>query len=52
MTRKIIVYATTNNGNGYSTMIGEYDDIEDIQLRISMFAPDVVVTLEEKIIEE
>ena len=44
---KIVVYATTDNGDGYVTKIGEYDSVEQIQIRIGTFAKDVVISFEE-----
>ncbi len=43
-----ILYATTKDGEGHVQKIGEYEDIEDIEIRISMFAKDVVITIEEE----
>ena len=45
---KIIAYATSQNGDGYVQQIGEYEDIEDIEIRIGMFAPDVVISFDIK----
>jgi len=44
--KKIIVYATTDNGDGYVTKIGEYEYMEEIQIRIGTFSKDVVITFE------
>ena len=41
---KIIMYATTDNGHGFASKVGEYDDIEEIELRIGMFASDVLIS--------
>ena len=43
---KYIVYATDKEGEGHVMQIGEYDDPTDIEIRIGMFAPDVVITIE------
>ena len=43
---KIIAYATSQNGEGYVQKIGEYDDWDDIKIRISMFAPDIVISFD------
>lgn len=43
----IKVYATTDNGDGYTSQIGEYQDVSDIQIRVGMFADDVLITVEE-----
>lgn len=45
---KYILYATGNKGEGYVQKIGEYDDISDIEIRIEMFAKDVVINIEEE----
>jgi len=44
--QKIIMYATDNNGDGYVQKIGEFEDIDEIQIRIGMFNKDVVISLE------
>ena len=44
--KKFIVYITTDHGNGIVAKIGEYEDIEDIEIHCGMFADDVVVTIE------
>lgn len=41
---KIKIFATGNNGAGFVTFLGEYEDWEDIDIRCGMFAPDVVIT--------
>jgi len=40
------MYATDNNGDGYVQKIGEFEDIDEIQIRIGMFNKDVVISLE------
>ena len=45
---KIIVYATTDNGNGFVEKIGEYEEISDIQIRCGVFDKDVVISFEEE----
>lgn len=47
-TMKYIVYATTEKGQGFTTKIGEYDSVYDIQIRIDMFDKDVVINIEEE----
>ena len=44
--KKIIMYATDGNGNGYVQKIGEFDEVDEIQIRIGMFDKDVVISLE------
>lgn len=44
---KYTVYATMENGQGHCEEIGSIDDITDFQIRIGMFADDVVITVEE-----
>ena len=41
-----VVYATTNNGEGFSEQIGRYDDADEITIRTGMFKEDVVITIE------
>ena len=43
-----ILYATTKDGNGYVSIIGKYEDLSDIEIRVGMFADDVVLTIEEE----
>jgi len=46
---KYVVYATTNHGEGYVTRIGDYyEDLEDIEIRVGTFSPDVVITIEKQ----
>lgn len=45
-TQKIIAYATNQNGDGYVTKIGEYDDLEAIEIYVGHFADDVVISFE------
>lgn len=45
---KIIVWATSDNGKGYTQKIGEFDEVEDIDIKICLFAPDVVIHFEMK----
>lgn len=40
------MYATNNNGDGYVSKIGEFLDLEDIEIRVGMFDKDVVITFE------
>ena len=48
-TRKIIVYATGNCGNGVPRVVGEYEDIQDMEdIEISMWGKDVIISFEEK----
>jgi len=42
-----VLYATTNDGDGYVEQIGEYDSPEEIRIRTGMFSKDVVITIEE-----
>jgi hypothetical protein len=45
---KYVVYATGNNGDGMVQSLGEYDDVEDITIRVGMFSPDVKITIEKQ----
>ena len=44
--KKFVVYATTKNGDGFVQFLGAYDDVDEIQLYTSHFAPDVLITIE------
>lgn len=46
MQRKIILYAIDDYGNGYVTKLGEFDSLEEIQIKPSMFKSDVVIEFE------
>ena len=49
----IKVYATTEDGDGYATLLGSYECVEDIQkIRIGMFNDDVVISFEEEFKKE
>lgn len=48
MATKYIVYATTDNGRGYTGAIGEYEDLNDIKIYVGLFDNDVVIEIEEK----
>lgn len=43
-----VVYATKENGEGHVTKLGEYKDVEDIQIRAGMFHEDVVIDIVEE----
>ena len=45
---KIICYATSNFGDGYSMKVGEYEELTDIEIRVGHFAKDVVLSFEEE----
>lgn len=40
----ITVYCT--NKEGFVQKIGEYEEVEDIEIRVGMFSKDVVITFE------
>jgi hypothetical protein len=42
-----IVYACNKNGEGYSQKVGVYEELGDILIRVALFAPDVVLEIEE-----
>jgi hypothetical protein len=44
--KKIILWATDNNGDGRVMKIGEYETIEDIEIIVNMFNKDVVLNFE------
>ena len=46
---KVVVYATSKNGEGRVLEIGRYDDVEDIpDMEIGMFDRDVVISFEKQ----
>ena len=45
-TTKILMYATNGNGDGYVQLVGTYDSIEEITIRIGMFSEYVVLSFE------
>jgi len=42
----IIGYATGKNGEGYVQKIGEWEDVDDIKIRVGMFSKEVVISFE------
>jgi hypothetical protein len=44
----IIAYATSKDGNGYVEKIGEYESPDEIEIRVGLFADDVVISFEEE----
>lgn len=45
MINKYIVYATNDDGEGITQKIGEYENLEDINIHIGMFTHDVVISI-------
>lgn len=45
--RKIKLFATDDFGNGFVTLLGEFNSIEEISIQASDFAKDVVLSFEE-----
>jgi len=41
-----ILYATDKGGDGHTQEIGRFEELEDIQIRVSMFAKDVLIEIE------
>ena len=52
MKNRIIVHATNKDGDGYVQEVGRFTDILDIELRVGMFASDVVISFAEETEEE
>ena len=46
------VYAINKDGDGYSQKIGVFDDLDEIRLRVGLFAPDVVLEIVEEFDQE
>lgn len=42
--QELVIYATTDNGNGYVSEVGRFDCSEDVQIRVGLFARDVVLS--------
>lgn len=42
--QELVMYATTDNGNGYVSEVGRFDCSEDVQIRVGLFARDVVLS--------
>lgn len=49
---KIKVFATDENGDGHTIKIGEYEDLEDIEIRVGMFADNIVISFVYEEIED
>ena len=49
--KRYIVYATGDQGNGYVQRIGEFDFLDEIEIRVGTFAKDVVITIDEENID-
>lgn len=45
--QKIKAYAIDDYGNGYVTLLGEFNSIEEISINTGCFAKDVIIELEE-----
>lgn len=45
--RKIKMFAIDDYGNGYVTLLGEFNNFEDIRINTGSFAKDVVIEFEE-----
>ena len=50
--KKIVMYMTNKNGEGFVQKVGEYDDIRDIEVRVGMFREDVVISFYVEFVEE
>lgn len=42
------LYATTENGNGYVSEVGRYKELDEILIRVNIFAKNVTLTIEEE----
>lgn len=38
------MYATAKDGQGYVQRIGEFEDIDEVQIRCGMFSDDVLIS--------
>ena len=48
----IKMWATEKGGDGHVMLVGEYDEVSDIEIRTSIFGPDVVISFEETWVKE
>lgn len=46
------MYASSDNGEGHVQEIGSTDNISTFEIRVGMFAKDVVITIEEDFTNE
>jgi hypothetical protein len=46
MEPKIVMWATTQDGDGMCTCLGEYDSIEDVVIHTACFGDNVEITFE------
>lgn len=44
-----VVYVTGKDGQGFTQRVGFYDNLEEINVHIGMFADDVVLTIEKEL---
>ena len=44
----IVVYATNKNGDGFVQKVGEYKSIDDIEIKVGIFADDVILNFGEE----
>lgn len=44
--KKIIVYATGENGDGRVMQIGEFDSLEEMEIIVGLFDKDVILNFE------
>jgi hypothetical protein len=40
------VYKVWARGNDYVSFLGQFEDIEDVRIRVGQFADDVVITID------
>lgn len=50
--RKIKMFATDDYGNGFVTLLGEFNNYEEIRINTACFSQDVVIEFEEYFIGE
>lgn len=43
-----VLYAIAEKGHGHVVEIGRYESLSEIMIRIELFAPDTVLTIEEE----
>lgn len=46
--KKIVVYAINKDGDGHVQVVGKYDYIEEVKIRVGMFASDVILEFSEQ----
>jgi hypothetical protein len=49
---KIVMWGTTNQGDGHVMRLGEYESIEDLRIYTAMLGMDIMITFTEELPED